>query len=118
MQNFLDHTSHVKKQTFSAAVILDAKGKMRGRIVVRFTPSQIGYNHQVGAIVYGTDLDFNTTQKGGTYDQPQSLVKLLKAHGMKAIHHNGDELSDCHGRFDDCDRIKHGRKVYRVIWAI
>ena len=130
MTNFIDHTSHVSKQTFSAAVITDSKGKQVGKIIIRFTDAQIGYNHEVGVVFYPADLNFSETLKSGVNNNPDTLYHLLNNNGIKVYSRYSqligyknketnktvryDSLSD----FSDIVRIKFNRKSYNVLWCM
>ena len=129
-KHFIDHTDHISRQTFSAAVIVDSNGKQAGKIIIRFTPSQIGYNHQVGVLFHPADMSFEVALKGSTYSQPQTLADLFSGAGVRMYDWTGREIiagwKDKEGavcaqslsRFDDIASIKHGRKQYSVLWAI
>jgi len=128
--NLLDQANHISRQTFSAAVIVDSEGNQAGKVVVRFTPSQIGYNNQVGVIFHPADLSFSKTIKGNSYSAPTTLVRLLNQAGVTCCDWGGTEIvaghkasegqvsSESLSRFDDVASIKHGRKQYSVLWAI
>ncbi len=131
MTHFIDYTCNVSKQTFSAAVITDSKGKQVGKIIIRFTDSQIGYNHQVGVIFYPADLDFSKALKGGTYSQPGTLFHLLDAAGIKQFNFSGQrivgyddkaapntQIYDSMSTFNEITTLKYKRKTYNVLWAI
>ena len=129
-RHFIDHSDHISRQTFSAAVILDSKGRLQGRIMIRFTPSQIGYNHEVGVIFHPAGVDYASTMKGGTYSQPSTLIELLDANGVKSYTWSGDLIfnqsrgepgqvcAESLSQFSDVASLKHGRKSYRVLWAL
>jgi hypothetical protein len=125
MTHFIDYTSNISKQTFSAAAITDRKGNMVGKIIVRFTDSQIGYNHQVGVLFYNADLDFSETLKGGTYNQPDTLFTVLTNANIKCYdwHQNqitarGANSADSLSSFNDIRYIKHNRKTYTLNWVL
>jgi len=88
---FQDHLNTVKKQTFDMAIITDSKGKSAGKIVVRYTDAQIGYNNETGIVLYGYDLSYSNTRKGSTYDQ-DSVFHLLRGIGAKVYNHSGIEF--------------------------
>jgi hypothetical protein len=130
--NFIDYVNHVSKQTFSAAVITDSKGKQVGKIVIRFTGSQIGYNHEVGVVFYPADINFSSTRKGNTYGQPGSLYYLLRDAGVKMYNFSGNQVIDYDmqkkgvsgqnydsmSRFDEIVKLKFNRKSYNVLWCM
>ena len=131
-QTILDKTNHVSKQTFSAAVITDSKGKQVGKIIIRFTDSQIGYNHEVGVLFHPAELSFRESHKGNTYAQPDTLYFLLSRAGIKCYNWSGQRVIDytliekgvkgqnynSMSRFDEIVKLKHGRKEYNVLWAM
>ena len=123
--HFIDRLDHVSRQTFSAAVILDADGNQCGRIIVRFTDSQIGYNHEVGISFYHSQLpssesNFSMSRKGSCYSNPATMVDMLQELGFTCWTHNkpvtgrGDYLS----RFKDIESMKAGNRKFRILWAI
>ncbi len=132
MTHFIDYTQNVSKQTFSAAIITDSKGKQVGKIIIRFTDSQIGYNHQVGVIFHPSDcLGFDKTSKGGTYSQPGTLFHLLDTDGIKQFNFGGQrivgyddktapntQIYDSMSTFNEITTLKYKRKTYNVLWAI
>ena len=131
MTHFIDYTCNVSKQTFSAAVIIDSQGKQRGKIIIRFTDSQIGYNHHVGVIFHPAELNFSDTRKGSTYSQPGTLFKLLANNGIESYNFNNQlivgyskkqpkntQMYDSMSRFDEIVKLKFNRKTYRVLWAM
>ena len=132
MKHFIDHTQNVSKQTFSAGVIVDSKGKMQGKVVIRFTDAQIGYNHQVGVVFYPAEINFKDASKGGTYAQPDTLFYLLRDAGCKVYRRDGirvidytlkdqgidGQMYDSMSRFDEIEMIKYKRKTYRILWAM
>jgi hypothetical protein len=132
MPHFIDYSSHVSKQTFSAAAITDSKGNQVGRIIIRFTDAQIGYNHHVGVSFYPADIDFGATLKGSTYSQPITLVKAFDAASVRCYdwhnriisseYRNTDDskivLADCMSRFDEIVSLKFKRKSYNLLWVM
>ncbi len=129
MKHFIDFTCNVSKQTFSAAAIVDNKGVQQGRIIIRFTDSQIGYNHQVGVIFAPESLDFGNTSKGNTYSQPGTLFHMLDNAGVKCFNRSGDKITnygdkeqgqcyDSMSSFNEIVTLKYNRKTYRVLWVM
>lgn len=129
MNHFIDYTNHLSKQTFSAAAIVDSGGKQVGEIIIRFTQSQIGYNHQVGVIFHPAELDFSNNKKGGTHEQPGTLFYILREAGVKAFNFGGDLITtygdkaegrhyNSMSRFDEIITLKYKRKIYRILWVM
>ena len=130
MKHFIDYSQNVSKQTFSAAVIVDSEGKQVGKIIIRFTDSQIGYNHNVGVIFYPAELNFEKTRKGGTYDQPGTLFKVLHDAGIKVYAHNkrvdgydGHDIAnavryDSLSTFNDITGLSYNDDEYSILWAM
>jgi len=127
MKHFIDYSHNVSKQTFSAAVIVDSEGRQVGKIIIRFTDSQIGYNHNVGVIFYPAELSFEKTRKGGTYDQPGTLFKVLHDAGIEVYAHNKrvvrcDALNsvryDSLSTFSDITKLSYKGVDYSILWAM
>jgi len=130
--NFIDYTCNVSKQTFSAAAIVDSKGKQVGKIVIRFTDATIGYNHQVGVIFYPAEINYKDNRKGNTYAQPDTLFYILRDAGIKVYNFGGDQVIDYDmakkgikgqnydsmSRFDEIVKLKYNRKTYRILWCM
>ena len=55
MKSLIDKIDSMGKQSVSAAVITDSSGNMAGKILVRFTDSYIGWNHEVCLVMYSVD---------------------------------------------------------------
>lgn len=94
MTHFIDHLNTVKKQTFDMAVITNSKGQKVGKIIIRYTDSQIGYNNETGIIFQtrGDDpnhLDFSNTIKNGSYNVCNGVYELLTGIGAKLYGRNG-----------------------------
>lgn len=147
MTNFIDKFHKLSRQCVSAAVILDSKGVTRGRIVIRFTNGQIGFNHQLTVLFLAAGLNYSTSSKGGSYDQPGTLFKHLNNTGRVMYDNNsvklysdtgkvkmynydkkqivgyGSKIKDSRmydslSRFDEICYLKVGRKTYRIAWAV
>ena len=133
MKHFLDHTQNVSKQCFDTAVITDSKGKKVGKIIIRYTNSQIGYNNQTGILFYageGRALDFGTTVKGSTYNK-DGVFTLLSSIGAKVYGFNdlqfydynnkltGDNTQsvDSISRCTEFLKFKIGNSVYNILWV-
>ena len=50
----IDKINTLSKQSVSAAAIIDSHGNLAGKVLVRFTHSYIGWNHEVEIIFYQT----------------------------------------------------------------
>ncbi len=131
MKHFIDYANNVSKQTFSAAVIVDSNGVMAGRIIIRFTDSQIGYNHQAGVLFHIAGIDFSDTRKGNTYSQPGTLFHILDNAGVKQFNFGGQrivgyddkdepnsQIYDSMSTFNEITTLKFKRKTYRILWAM
>ena len=121
--NIFDRINKVSKQTISAAVITDSKGRACGRVLVRFTDSQVGYNHEVAVIFHEgeTSIDAGTSSKGSCYSNPSTLVKKLQAENLKPLQHSGKPIEGCGdylSQFTDVCGFKMGRKRFDILWAI
>ena len=130
MQHFTDHYQQVKKQTFDTAIITDSKGKVSGKIIVRYTDSQIGYNNETAILLYGNDkLNFGTTRKGSTYDHDM-VYRMLRDAGAKVYSYNGDQfgdysdknrenlvMADSMSRCTDFHSFKIGSNKYNILWV-
>lgn len=129
MTHFLDHYSTVKKQTFDTAIITDSKG-VAGKIIVRYTDSNIGYNNETAVLVHGIDgLDFGNTRKGDQYDKT-NVFDLLRGAGAKVYDHSGQQFGDysCKNRDElrMCDSVsrctdfvsfKIGNRKFNINWV-
>ena len=126
--NLFDKLNMLNKQSFSAAAIVDAQGNSAGRVIIRFTDSQIGWNHEVGVIFSDAGLNLAHTSKGNTYSTPGTLYFMLREAGVKSYTWNGKQIGDYDnktgqnydslGRFDDIAKLKIGRKHYNLLWII
>ena len=130
MKYFQDHLNTVKPQTFDMAIITDSKGKAKGKIIVRYTNSQIGYNNETGIVFHHQDIDinFSTTIKGDTYNKG-AVFTLLTEQGCKVLDwsktpfytystknkqgRNIDGISSC----TDQKYIKVGNSLFTINWV-
>jgi hypothetical protein len=118
MTHFIDRTSSLTKQSFSAAVILHG-AKENGSLRIRWTDSQIGWNLEIGAVLHSVeDLNFSHTTKGNTYSNVATLVDHFKPFGIIPLDWNKKPINEGHSAISDCRYLKDGRKIYKVIWAI
>lgn len=127
MKYLIDKIDSLSRQSVSAAVIVDSKGNQAGKVLIRFTDSYIGWNHEVSAVIYGSDLNMRTSSKGGTYDKPGTLYKMFKDAGFKCFTHNDNRIGDysdkhpvCYDSlsvFNDIHYVKNGNTKYRIMWA-
>ncbi len=129
MKHFIDKLNTVSKQTFDTAVIVDAKGKPAGKIVIRYTDAQIGYNNETGVLLYGYDLDFSTTRKGNTYSK-MNAYHMLREIGARVYDFGGHEFIgyqdkagpntrnyDSTSNVKDIDSFKIGNRKFSVLWV-
>ena len=127
MKHFLDRINTLSKQTVDSAIITTASGTPVGKIHIRYTEGQYGYNHEVGMLINGV-TDFGTTQKGNAYDRA-ALFKLIKAIGGKAFDYSGNRLDDYSERKSNLQNIdstssltelrsfKIGKRKFNILWA-
>jgi len=144
MPHFTDYMQYVSKQTFSAAAIIDSDGKSAGKIIVRYTDATIGYNHNVCVLFYPVDgMNYSNTKKGGTYNEPATLVQMLESNNITAYLHDGNRVTSDYdliygkrrktpnkrinnnishaesmSRFSDISSIKYKRKKYNLVWVM
>ena len=86
--------SNVSRQATSVGVIQDDKGNIRGRILVRFTPAQIGYNHEVSVHCYPLDMNqADDVAKGSCYQNPVTLFDLLEENGYSCLDSLGKKMT-------------------------
>ena len=97
MKNLLEKLSTISNQTFDSAIITDSKGQQQGKVLVRYTKGQIGYNNETGVLLNHEDinLDFNKSKKGGCYSHG-GLYTLLAEAGCKVLDHSKREYYDQH----------------------
>jgi len=128
MKHFIDHYQIVKKQTFDTAIITNSKGKIAGKIIVRYTDSQIGYNNETGILLYAADLDFGNTLKGDTHNK-ENVFRLLRSVGAKVYDHSGSQfgtysdknrselrMADSVSQCRDFVSFKIGNSKYKIHW--
>lgn len=78
--------STVSRQAASVGVIQDDKGNIRGRILVRFTPAQIGYNHEVSVHCHALEMTHcDDVAKGSCYENPATLFDLFDRNGHQVL---------------------------------
>jgi len=128
MKHFFNRANGMSKHAISTAAIIDSDGNLAGKIVIRFTDSQVGWNHEAGVLFYPADIDFSDSRKGSTYSQPDTLYYVFREAGIKCFDWQGrrfgdysdrhDVMIDSQSRFNDIATIKHGRKKYRLLWII
>lgn len=125
----LDKINSMSRQSVSTAVIVDSKGDMAGKILVRFTDSQIGWNHEISATLWGfmdengnNLLSMNKSKKGNCYSNPFTLFKLFNDAGLKCYDYSENPISarraDSLSAFSSIAMIKHGNRKFRIYWAI
>jgi hypothetical protein len=131
MKYLIDKISSMTKQSVSAAAIVDSNGNMAGKVLVRFTDSQIGWNHEVSAVIYDSEgmvaLNMRNSRKGGTYDKPLSLYALFDDAGFVPFTHNDRSIGsydnkrdvnvDSLSTFSDIAYVKKGNKRYSLMWV-
>lgn len=119
MKSIFEYTNNVSRQTFSAASIVDSKGKQVGKIIIRFTDSNIGYNH----LVYVQLPGFVRGQaKGNTYNQPVTLFRLIQDNGFRCFAGRGREVmtygdAESLSSFNDIASLKKGNRTYTINWV-
>ena len=130
MKHFFDKLNSMTKQSFSAAAIVDAKGNHVGRVLIRFTDSYIGWNHEAGVIFHAENvaLNMNSTRKGNTYSTPGTLYYLFRDAGVKCYDRRDQQIGDYDNktavnydslsRFDDIASVKISRKIYKLLWIL
>ena len=111
-------------------MITNSKGHKVGSIIIRYTPSQIGYNNEVGVLLYvggETVADYSDNIKGSTYSH-MNAARLLIDKGVRCFSHNneivtnrltktGQQHTESFSSNKELERLKIGRKHYRVLWA-
>ena len=128
MKYLIDKIVSMSKQSVSAAAIVNSKGEQCGKILVRFTNSTYGWNHEVSAILYEHEtLNMKQITKGESESTPRALYALLKNNNIRCFTHNkeiGDysnKLPCCYdslSSFSDIARIKYRRKSYQLMWVV
>ena len=133
-KHFLDKVSSMSRQTIEAGIITGTDGVPVGRIIIRYTDSKIGWNHE--ASIWFNDLyndkapctNFMHTVKGDTYDVGNTTFWLLCDKLEATLVHrdwskNKDEGYKSYdpnriAAFKSIDYFKIGGKTYRIDWAI
>ena len=129
MTCLIDKINTLSKQSVSAAAIIDSNGNLAGKVLVRFTHSYIGWNHEVVAFLFNHDnMRANDSLKGGTYDTPATLYKIFHAAGLECLdwhkrtiggYSNKQEINvDSLSGFNDIRYIKQGNKLFTLNWVI
>ena len=130
MKHFIDNYCTVKAQTFDTAIITDSNGKVAGKIIVRYTNSQIGYNNETAILMYSIDgLDYTNTRKGSTYNQ-ESVFYILRDVGAKVYNYQGKQfgmygdkdrenliMADSISRCTEFSSFKIGNRKYNINWV-
>ncbi len=132
MSDVFEHFNNISRQTFDAAIITNSKGKKVGKILVRYTNAQIGWNNETGIYFYGhgdNRLEFSSTIKGNTYTN-DSVYVLLKNIGAKVYGFNdvrfysyGEEPKtenrqsvDSISRCTEFLSFKLGNSKFNILW--
>ena len=115
--------STVSRQAASVAVIQDENGNVRGRILVRFTPAQIGYNHEVSVHCHALEMTHEQSAKGSCYQNPSSLFDLLDSNGHTCLDGTLKPMTraDVESRsgFYDISAIKSDEgEFFTLFWAL
>ena len=128
MKYLIDKIDSLSKQSVSAAAITDSSGNLAGKVLVRFTQSYIGWNHEVVAFLFGKEgMRANNSKKGGTYENPTTLYKLINEAGLKCFDYNKRKFGHYDkgtvniasmSQFSDIRYIKDGNKLYTLHWVI
>ena len=86
MRTVSEKLSTTGRQAASVGVIQDEKGNIRGRILVRFTPAQIGYNHEVSVHCHALEMSqVDDVKKGSCYQNPVTLFDLIDRSGHTCL---------------------------------
>lgn len=133
-KHFIDKINSLSRQSISAAAIVDSDGDMAGKVLIRFTDSQYGWNHEVGVTMWRQadngrqSLDFGRSSKGGTYNRPGTLYFMLREAGFRCFMHGGKEIGDYENKtgcnydslssFSDIAFIKQGNRKFRLLWIV
>ena len=126
MKHFYDKVSGMGNHAVSCAAITDSKGELCGKVLIRFTNAQIGWNHEAGVLF--NPLDLSQSSKGGTYSVPGTLYFLFREAGIKCYDWHKSLIGDYENKtdtnydslstFNDIRYIKQGRKTYTLNWLI
>ena len=127
MKYLIDKIDSMGKQSVSAAAIVASNGDQAGKILIRFTDAMYGWNHEVSACIYGSDLNMRNSKKGGTYDKPTTLYQLFKSAGFKCFDHGDRRMGDYQDKtghnvdsysgFSDIAYVKNGNTKYTLCWV-
>ena len=126
MKHFYDKVSGMGNHAVSCASITDSKGELCGKVLIRFTNAQIGWNHEVGVLF--SPLDLSQSSKSGTYSVPGTLYFMFREAGIKCYDWHKNQIGDYENKtdtnydslstFNDIRYIKQGRKTYTLNWII
>ena len=132
MSHIQDHLNNVSRQCFDTAIITDNKGNAKGKVIVRYTDSQMGFNNETGVIFHHNDIHINCTdtRKGSAYNQ-YNLYDILSENGCKVLGWNKEQffnygnkpkhfegmqniegISSC----KDMRYIKVGNSLFKIHW--
>jgi len=123
--NILDKFGTVSNQCFDAGVIVNAQGKQCGRVLVRYTKGQYGYNNESHVHLFG-DVRPDTV-KGSVYNK-SGVFDILTAMGAKCYGYDGRLFVECEAgdnqqtidsisSFNELTAFKIGRKQYKILWV-
>ena len=129
-KHFIDRVNSMSRHAFDQAIITNSKGEPCGKIIVRYTDSQIGWNNETSIILNGYPLDFGVTKRGSTYDHG-SVFHLLRGVGAKVYGWNGTRyigyedkkpktpyhMSDSTSNCRDFTSFKIGNKKFNILWV-
>ena len=117
--HFIDRYNGISKQGISAAVIIDSKSSICGKIIVRHVDSYIGTNREAGIIF--ESLDYSKTYKTAHYADVSPIIQAFNGIGCRVFDRiNGEQLKP-NGEVSnyECIRIiKKGNKIFHVYWAL
>ena len=129
MKHFIDKVSNMASQVLDTAVITDSTGKVVGKVVVRYTNAQIGWNNETGIVFHagGKSLDFSVTEKHDSHNNCEGVFNLLSSIGGKVYDYRGEQFADNHklnlrqvgslSSVKDFTSFKLGNSKFNILWV-
>jgi len=119
--HFIDKYSNLAKQCFDTAIITDIKCNAVGKIIIRYTNAQIGYNNETGIIFHPANLNFSKVMKNDCYGRELAVFELLTEANCKVLdlykkEFTRNKVKGISTLTAYC-YIRHNKKLYKIHWV-